>query len=224
VLLSVALFGFVAAGLRLVITAAAVAFLRGARERASVEHAESPMHWRARATETLEKSGPWLVLGLLIGALLLSVPVSALGRHLSGTLLELAIVALVANLTPVAAPAAVLIAAGLAGLGLSPGAILLFATLAPISDSLGSAWKSRSYVTALCVVVAAIGDHLGFSAAPLDGALSRGDLGPRSAIVLAVLLLFGIWQRGARIWLSTIVRPPPHEHEHAHDVHGPHAH
>jgi hypothetical protein len=144
------------------------------------------------------------------------------------------VVALVANLTPVAAPAAVLIAAGLAGLGLSPGAILLFATLAPIADSLKSALKfphkstlestlkARLLVTAVCLLLAAACDHLGLSASPLDGALSQGDLGPRAAITLSVLLLFGIWQRSARLWLSTIVRPPPHEHEHAHDVHGPH--
>ena len=230
VLLSIALFGFVAAGLRLLVTSLAVQFWANrapeanpAPEPADAWAVRAPrQHWRARASEALESSGPWLALGLLIGALLSSVPLSVLNRRPSGTLVELLVVALVANLTPVAAPAAVLIAAGLAGLGLSPGAILLFATLAPIADSLGSAAKPRALVTALSLALAALCDHLGLSASPLDGALSQGDLGPRAALILGVLLLFGIWQRGARLWLSTIVRPPPHEHEHAHDVHGPH--
>jgi len=103
---------------------------------------------------------------------------------------------------------------------------LLFATLAPLCNSLGLSLKlkPRLFATAACLAVAALAIAVGLPSAPLDGALSEGDLGPRSALVLAVLLLLGIWQRGARLWLSTIVRPPPHEHEHAHDVHGPHPH
>jgi hypothetical protein len=227
VLLSIALFGFVAAGLRLLVTSLAVAFSRPTP--APAEHPESApgepaarSHWRARASEALEATGPWLVLGLLIGALLTSVPASVLHRRGPGTSLELLVVALVANLTPVAAPAAVLIAAGLAGLGLSPGASLLFATLAPIVDASKASLKARMLLTASCVALAIASDSFGLSAAPLDGALSQGDLGRRAAIALGVLLLFGIWQRTARLWLASIVRPPPHEHEHAHDVHGPH--
>ena len=220
VLLSIALFGFLAAALRLVVVSLAVAFLtERTLEPARSEHTPR-QHWRARASETLESSGPWLVLGLLIGALLTSVQSSAL--NLGGTLVELLVVALVANLTPVAAPAAVLIAAGLAGLGLSPGAILLFATLAPIADSLGGALKARAIVTGTCLILGAACDRLGLSTSPLDGALSQGELGTRAAMTLAVLLVFGVWQRSARLWLATIVRPSPHEHEHAHDVHGPH--
>ena len=222
ILLSIALFGFAAAGLRLLITAVAI----GVFGTLPTDHDDTGerRHWRARASDALEHSGPWLALGLLIGALLLSVPASALRHHLAGTSIELVIVALVANLTPVAAPAAVLIAAGLSGLGLGSGAILLFATLAPLVDTLGAAWKPRLAVTATCLLVAAACNHFGLVTSPLDGALSQGDLGPRAAIALGVFLLFGIWQRSARLWLSTIVRPPPHEHEHAHDVHGPHAH
>ena len=224
VLLSIALFGFAAAALRLVITSLALAFLAKPETEPEAKGSAPPprQHWRARVSEALESSGPWLVLGLLIGALLTSVPISVLSRRPSGALFEVLVVALVANLTPVAAPAAVLIAAGLAGLGLSPGAILLFATLAPIADSLGSALKVRLLVTAACLALALGSNRLGLTASPLDGALSQGDLGPRAAITLGVLLLFGIWQRSARLWLSTIVRSPPHEHEHAHDVHGPH--
>ncbi|HEY0469085.1 MAG TPA: hypothetical protein VGC79_33055 [Polyangiaceae bacterium] len=222
VLLSIALFGFVAAGLRLLVTSLAVALLHSPAKEPRASEPAPRQHWRARASEALESSGPWLVLGLVIGALLTSVPVSVLHRASARTLVELLVVAVVANLTPVAAPAAVLIAAGLAGLGLSPGAILLFATLAPIADSLESALKPRLFVTAVCLALAVASDRLGLSASPLDGALSQGELGPRAAITLGVLLLFGIWQRSARLWLSIIVRPPPHEHEHAHDVHGPH--
>jgi len=222
VLLSIALFGFPAAGLRLLITSLVVAFAPDSGVEAQAREPASHRHWRARASEALESSGPWLVLGLLIGALLTSVPVSALHQRSGGPVVELLIVALIANLTAVAAPAAVLIAAGLAGLGLSPGAILLFATLAPLADALKSALKMRVVVSVACLAVALASDLLGLSATPLDGALSRGELGPRAAITLTVLLVFGIWQRSARLWLSTIVRPPPHEHEHAHDVHGPH--
>ncbi len=161
-------------------------------------------------------------MGLLIGALLASVPHAVLAHQSPAGWVGLLVVALVSNLTPVAAPAAVLIASGLSSLGLSAGAVLLFATLAPISKALGSAYKPRSYVTLACLAVAALFDYGGSSAAPLEGALSQGDLGPRSAILLALLLFFGVWQRSARLWLSTIVPPPPHEHEHAHDVHGPH--
>jgi len=222
VLLSIALFGFVAAGLRLMVTSLALALLTGSASEPPLAALAPRQHWRTRALEALQSSGPWLVLGLLIGALLTSVPVSVLGQRASGSLSELLVVALVANLTPVAAPAAILIAAGFAGLGLPPAAILLFATLAPIADSLGSALKGRLLVTVCCVALAAACDRLGLSASPLDGALSRGDLGTRAASALTALLLFGIWQRSARLWLATIVRPPPHEHEHAHDVHGPH--
>jgi len=224
VLLSIALFGFVSAGLRLALTAAVVAFSGTTPAPHSHDPAPTP-HWRARISETLQASGPWLSLGLLGGALLLSFPL----RHhpeMGRTLTDLLIVAVVANLAPVAAPAAVLIATGLAGLGLSAGAVLLFATLAPLCNSLGLSLKlkPRLFATAACLAVAALAIAVGLPSAPLDGALSEGDLGPRSALVLAVLLLLGIWQRGARLWLSTIVRPPPHEHEHAHDVHGPHPH
>jgi len=134
------------------------------------------------------------------------------------------VVALVANLAPVAAPAAVLISTGLSGVGLSTGGVLLFATLAPLAKLLGPALKPRLLATVSCLVVAGVATRLGLSCAPLDGALSVGELGRRSALALGALLLLGIWQRGARLWLSTIVRPPPHEHEHAHDVHGPHPH
>ena len=222
VLLSIALFGFLAAALRLVVVSLAVAFLTERTLEPARRELTPRQHWRARASETLESSGPWLVLGLLIGALLTSVRSSALNPQLGGTFVELLVVALVANLTPVAAPAAVLIAAGLAGLGLSPGAILLFATLAPIADSLGGALKARAIVTGACLILGAACDRLGLSTSPLDGALSQGELGARAAMTLAVLLVFGVWQRSARLWLATIVRPSPHEHEHAHDVHGPH--
>lgn len=222
VLLSIALFGFTAAGLRLCVTGLVVAFAPIPNGEPAASELAPRQHWRARASEALDSSGPWLVLGLLIGALLTSVPISALHRRGGGPVVELLVVALIANLTPVAAPAAVLIAAGFAGLGLSPGAILLFATLAPLADALKSALKARVLVTAACFALALASDFLGLSATPLDGALSRGDLGPRAAITLTVVLVLGIWQRSARLWLSTIVRPPPHEHEHAHDVHGPH--
>jgi hypothetical protein len=188
-------------------------------------HGESARqtHWRARASETLESSGPWLVLGLLLGGLLLSVPTSSLAQRPSG-FLGLGLLALIANLTPVAAPAAVLIAVGLRAHGFSSGAVLLFATLAPIAAFLGNAAKPRLIASAVCLAIAVVSDALGLSVSALDGSLSEGDLGPRAATALALLLIFGVWQRGARIWLSTIVPPPPHEHEHAHDVHGPHAH
>ena len=222
VLLSIALFGFVAAGVRLLVTAGAVAAL-GLDASGHDSHDSHDSHWRARVSNSLSSSGPWLVLGLLIGALLSSVPHASLAAsRLGGSWLALALVVLVANLTPVAAPAAVLIASGLGALSLSSGAVLLFATLAPLAKALGAALKSRIYVTCVCLAVALLFDFGGSTVSPLDGALSQGDLGPRSAIVLAVLLFFGVWQRSARLWLSTIVRPPPHEHEHAHDVHGPH--
>jgi hypothetical protein len=220
-LLSVALFGFVAAGLRLLLSAAAVAFFSSAAHEPVNEHV-APRPWRERANEALESCGPWLMLGLLLGALLASVPVGALSQRPSG-LMGLALVALIANLTPVAAPAAVLIATGLGRLGFSSGAVLIFATLAPISRYLGKAAGPRLAATATCLAAFVACDRVKLSVAALDGSLSEGDLGPRAAMALAALLLFGIWQRGARAWLSTIVRPPPHEHEHAHDVHGPHA-
>ncbi|HET7539732.1 MAG TPA: hypothetical protein VFK05_07665 [Polyangiaceae bacterium] len=222
ILLSIALLGFTAAGLRILFTSLALAFAANPATESRATEAVTRRHWRARVSEAVETSGPWLVLGLLIGALLTSVPPSALQRASAGVVSELLLVALVANLTPVAAPAAVLIAAGLAGLGLSAGAILLFATLAPIADVLKSAFRARALVTALSLALALAADQLGLSTTALDRALSEGESGLRAALALCLLLLFGVWQRSARLWLSTIVRPPPHEHEHAHDVHGPH--
>jgi len=224
VLLSVALFGFMAAGLRLLVTAAAVALL--ADKHAEPAHGEQPtaqLHWRARASEALDSSGPWLALGLLLGGLLSSVPASSLSQRPAG-MLGLGLLALIANLAPVAAPAAVLIATGLSTLGFSPGAVLLFATLAPISAFVGNAVRPRLLASAACLAIAAVSDRFGLSVSALDGSLSEGDLGPRAATALVALLILGVWRRGARIWLSTIVPPPPHEHEHAHDVRGPHAH
>jgi len=223
VLLSIALFGFEAALLRLLVTVLAVAFVLGSKAAEATAPEPAPrQRWRARVAESLESAGPWLVLGLLIGALLTSVPLAALQRHSLTPLVELVGVALVANLTPVAAPAAVLIAAGLAGLGLSPGAIFLFATLAPLAHAAKSALKARALATAACFAIAFAADRFNLPTTPLDGALSQGDLGLRAALILTVLLVFGVWQRSARLWLATIVPPPPHEHEHAHDVHGPH--
>ena len=222
VLLSIALFGFTAAGLRLALTCLVLALFSGLAAEPKRTEPAPRQHWRARMLEALESSGPWLVLGLLIFALLTSVPISGMQRANFGAFGELLLVALIANLTPVAAPAAVLIAAGLGGLGLSSGAILLFATLAPLVEILKSALKARALVTAACLCLSLAAGRLGLSVSPLDGALSQGDLGPRAALVLCLLLVFGIWQRSARLWLATIVRTPPHEHEHAHDVHGPH--
>ena len=224
VLLSIALFGFAVSGLRLLVTFAALLLSSAALPEAEADTDAVRQRWRARMNEALSSSGPWLSLGLLLGALLSSVPVSLQTGRLSATLPGLGLVALVASLTPLAAPAAVLIGSGLAALGFSPGAVLLFATVAPLTKLLGPALKARAMITLLCLLAAVLCDSLGMSATPLDGALSQGDLGLRAATVLAILLLIGVWRRGARLWLSTIVRPPPHEHEHAHDVHGPHAH
>ncbi len=222
VLLTLALLGFTGGGLRLLLTGAAVA------ARGLMQHAPMPEElitdppWRARALEALERSGPWLVLGLLFGALLSTAPVNAAALR-SANLSSLLAIALVANLTPMAAPAAVLIATGLSAIGFSSGASLLFATLAPICALLGPALWVRLLASGVCMAAAAASDGLGLSASALDGSLSAGGFGARAAVALALLFLFGIWQRGARLWLSTIVPPAPHEHEHAHDVHGPHS-
>src|SRR4051812_29466086 len=95
VLLSIALFGFVAAGLRLALTSLAIAFLPNSTTEPAPTEGAPPRHWRARASEALESSGPWLVLGLLIGALLTSVPISVLDRRIPGSVVESLLVALV---------------------------------------------------------------------------------------------------------------------------------
>jgi hypothetical protein len=221
VLLGIASFGFTSTALRLVLTVLAVGFLGAASERDLDTDERLPRGWLGRVSEALERSGPWLVLGLVVGALLSSVPPSELARSVSGSLLELVAIALVANVTPVAAPAALLIATGLGALGLSSGAALLFASLAPLLAGRSLKPRQRLAVTLVCCVVAGLSDHLGVASASLDGSLGAGH---PLACALAALLLFGVWQRGARIWLSSIVRTPAHEHEHAHDVHGPHGH
>ena len=101
---------------------------------------------------------------------------------------------------------------------------MLFATLAPLCAALARGVLPRAAMTLVCLLIAAGCDRFRLSAAPLDGSLSQGDFAVQAACALLALLLFGVWQRSARVWLSTIVPPPPHEHEHAHDVHGPHAH
>jgi hypothetical protein len=220
-LLGLALFGFVTTGLRVLLTAIAQPLLAGASE----PELESPPHgWYARWSETLSRTGPWLVLGLVVGALLSAVPPSNASLRLLGSLGELLLIALVANVTPAAAPAALLIALGLSRLGLSPGAALLFMTLAPLLAGRTFSLRQRLPITGLVFGAAWLSNFFHLSSAPLDGALSALDPGKRVALGLAAILVFGVWQRGARRWLSTIVKTPAHEHEHAHDVHGPHAH
>lgn len=220
-LLGISLFGFASSGVRLVVTAVAIGWLGAVLE---VETGPPPQGWFARMSDAVARSGPWLVLGLVVGALLSAVPPTVLSHRLAGSLAELGLIALVANVAPVAAPAALLIATGLGALGLSAGATLLFATLGPLLAQRSSAPRQRLIITALCCGVAWLGNLLHLTSGPLDGALSASEPGERVAWVLATLLLLGIWQRGARIWLSTIVKTPAHEHEHAHDVHGPHEH
>jgi hypothetical protein len=218
-LLGLALFGFASTALRLLMTGFALKAV-GSAPAPSTER-DAPRGWFARVSETLALCGPWLALGLVVGALLSSVGSSQLSRSLNGSLLELLMVAIVANVTPVSALAALLIASGVAVLGFSSGAALLFATLAPLlAERNGAAWR-RLALTLLCCAVAWLSNFSPVIGASLDGSLLGGSLG---AIALLGLLLFGVWQRGARIWLSTIVRTPAHEHEHAHDVHGPHGH
>jgi hypothetical protein len=220
-LLGIALFGFGATAARVVVTAVVVALLGAPPESEGERCAQG---WVARSTEALSRSGPWLVLGLVVGALLSAVPPSVLSHRLAGSISELALLALVANATPAAAPAALLIATGLGALGLSAGGTLLFATLAPLLAGRTLAWSRRLSISVSCCGVAWLTNSLGVASAPLEGAFSASEPGQRLALALAVLLLFGIWQRGARVWLSTIVKTPAHEHEHAHDVHGPHEH
>jgi hypothetical protein len=221
VLLGIGLFGFTSTALRLVLTLLAVGFFGAAGEPDLEMDERPPPGWLGRVSEALERSGPWLVLGLVVGALLSSVPPSDLARSVNGSLLELVAIALVANVTPVAAPAALLIATGLAGLGLSSGAALLFASLAPSLARRSPKPRERLGITLVCCIVAGLSNHFGVASASLDGPLRAVQ---PLAFALAALLLFGVWQRGARIWLSSIVRTPAHEHEHAHDVHGPHGH
>ena len=225
VLLSVALFGFVAAGLRLLVTGAAVALLPAKHEEHA--HGESappnalarPRQRNARELRSLARARSIAGRPAALGA-----RGGARSSGLSG-LLGLGLLVLIANLDAGGrARRPCSIAIGLRALGFSPGAVLLFATLAPIAAFLGNAVKPRLIASAVCLAIAVASDALGLSVSALDGSFSEGDLGPRAATALALLLLFGVWQRGARIWLSAIVPPPPHEHEHAHDVHGPHAH
>jgi hypothetical protein len=219
-LLGIALYGFTSTALRVGVSALGLALLPAPPD------AEADLvrpAWFARMSQVLARSGPWLILGALLGALLSAVPASAQSRGLSGSLLELGLFALVANVAPIAAPAALLVALGLASLGVSSGAELLFVTLGPLLVRKSVTLKQRALVTAICVAVAWLSNLLHVSSAPLDGALSASMPGLRFAIALGALLLFGVWQRGARIWLSAIVKTPAHEHEHAHDVHGPHA-
>ena len=220
-LLGASLFGFATTGLRIVTTIAALAWL-GAPTEPDPDALEA--NWRERTSQALSRSGPWLALGLLVGALLSAVPASAPSLHLAGSAAELGLVALLANVTPIAAPAALLIATGLTALGLSSGATLLFVTLGPLLSGRSPTPARRLAITLVCCGEAWLSNALHISSGPLDGALSASAPGERMAVVLGALLLFGIWQRGARVWLSTIVKAPAHEHEHAHDVHGPHAH
>ncbi len=219
VLLGLALFGFASTALRLLVTAFALKALGVVPER-DIER-DAPRGFLARASETLALCGPWLVLGLVVGALLSSVPSSPFSRGMSGSLLELLLVAIVANVSPVSALAALLIAAGMAVLGFSSGAALLFASLSPLlAGGTARAWQ-RLVMTLLCCLVAGSSNLVPGMGVSLDGSLRGGSF---AALALVGLLLLGVWQRGARIWLSSIVRTPAHEHEHAHDVHGPHGH
>jgi hypothetical protein len=175
----------------------------------------------AYLTKALAHWGPWLTLGFLVSALLGSVPPSGLIVRFAGTAPELALIAAIANLTPVASTAALLIALGLMGLGLSPGAILLFVSLGPLVATLGEARlltpERRLLVTAACLAAAVLSNRFGLRVAALDAA-SPGTTSALPMQALALLLLFGVWQRGARLWMSSMVKTPAHEHEHAHDV------
>ena len=217
-LLGIALFGFTSTAVRVFVGCLMLTILPlPARED---EHA--PLGFLARVSRVLTQVGPWLVLGGVLGALLLAVPSSALTRHWAGTPYELGLLALVANVTPVAMPAALLIATGLSGIGVSSGGALLFTLLGPLLARRNFGWRERAALTLFCAVVAWLSDRFHVASAPLDGALSANAPGSRIAIALGALLLVGLWQVGARVWLSEIVQPPAHEHEHAHDVHGPH--
>ena len=220
-LLGVSLFGFAISALRVAITIAAVALFE---DQTEPDPAPTAKGWFERWSEALSSSGPWLALGLVVGALLSTVQPSASSMRWAGSLSELVLLAIVSNVTPTAAPAALLIATGLRALGLSSGAVLLFATLGPLLVGRNGSLRRRLVLSLSCIVVAWSTNFSSISCAALDGALSASEPGKRLALALATLLAFGVWQRGARIWLSRIVKTPAHEHEHAHDVHGPHAH
>jgi hypothetical protein len=98
----------------------------------------------------------------------------------------------------------------------------LFATLGPLLVGRSFTLRNRLPVTLLACAVAWLANRWHVPSAPLDGAFSASEPGRPIALALVALLLFGVWLRGARIWLSSIVKTPAHEHEHAHDVHGPH--
>jgi len=217
-LLGIALFGFTSTAVRVLVGCLVLTLL----PLPSGEEAHAPHGFLERATAALTRSGPWLVLGGVIGALLLAVPRSALTERLSGTPLELLLLALISNVTPVALPAALLIATGLSGAGFSSAGALLFTLLGPLLVRRNFGWRERSALTLFCVAAAWISQRFHVVGAPLDGALSAAEPGARIAVALGVLLALGVWKLGARVWISEIVQPPAHEHEHAHDVHGPH--
>jgi hypothetical protein len=217
-LLGLSLFGFASSSLRLLLTAGVLWLSPGAPTK-KIDPEHPPLGFRERFSQALARSGPWLVVGLIASALLGSTSTLALDPEHAGKSFELLALSALANLTRVPAPAAVLIASGLLALGFSSGAALSFATLAPLLA--GRTWtlQRRLIVSALSAAACYLYDQASLHSQPLDASLPRNIL---LAVLLSVLIVVGVWQRGVRVWLSSIVPPPAHEHEHAHDVHGPH--
>jgi len=218
VLLSVAWFGFGWSAVRLVplILFAFLPALAPPLAPAKHEGHHARRSWSARADETLLRAGPWLMLGLLVSALLASAPTISASPHVLGRALPIALLALVANLTPVAAPAAVLISAGLSVSGLSLGAALVFAALAPIVATHGLRARSRVLATALCVALGLAVDAFHLAHLPVPTAPPTPELASFASLALLALFLRGVYQRSARLWVSTVVGAPSHDHAHHH--------
>lgn len=197
--------------------------------------------WRYGLMETVDQTGPWILLGLMIAAIAQPCLDLAGVASLSPNV-QVVLMTLVAMPIYVCASGATPIAALLIAKGVTPGAALAFLLAGPATNPTTFGVLSRLHgrgfaglfalvVTLLCVGTGLAVDRFGGGLVEAAGrsAHHHGTLGLLSTIattLLALLFAFSLLRQGPAGFLKHLMRESTHDHEdHGHreeeeDPHG----
>ncbi|NVB40580.1 permease [Pseudenhygromyxa sp. WMMC2535] len=186
--------------------------------------------------EVLDSTGPWIILGLLIAAMIQPwLDTDALTRF--GPNIQVLVFALIGMPVYVCATGATPLVAVLVASGLSPGAALAFLLTGPatnattfgVLEQLHGRKVAMAFVGTMLAAVLGMGwainltfPMLEVGTGALRGASEHGPFATICAVALGSLFLVSLVRQGPRRFLGRLWEQGGHSHGHDHD-HGEHA-